>query len=178
MNIIESRRIHGFQDDLLSMLITSRDADTGEFMNDDELHDVVLITFFAGHETTASLLTWTSYLLSLNPDVEAKRRVELDNVLAGRVPTQEDVPKLSYTRMVLDEALRLYSPVPIMARDTAEDDEIDGYPVTKATMVVLLPYATHRHPEFWEKPSECDLSAATWSRIEVTAQAPDETNIA
>jgi cytochrome P450 len=154
MNIIESRRMHGLQDDLLSMLMTSRDADTGEFMSDDELHDEVLITFFAGHETTASLLTWTSYLLSLNPDVEAKLHAELDNVLAGRVPTQEDVPKLSYTRMVLDEALRLYSPVPIMARDAAEDDEIGGYPVAKGTMVVLLPYATHRHPEFWEKPSE------------------------
>ena len=118
MNIIKSRRTHGLQDDLLSMLMTSRDADTGEFMSDDELHDEVLITFFAGHETTASLLTWTSYLLSLNPDVEAKLHAELDNVLAGRVPTQDDVPELSYTRMVLDEALRLYSPVPIMARDT------------------------------------------------------------
>jgi cytochrome P450 len=152
MNIIESRRRDGLQDDLLSMLMSSRDAETGEFMTNEQLHDEVLITFFAGHETTASLLTWTSYLLSLYPEVEEKLHAELDSVLQGRVPTLDDVPQLTYTRMVLDEVLRLYSPVPLLARDAQEDDEIGGYHVPKGSIVIPFPYGTHRHPEFWEHP--------------------------
>ncbi|MEP7287267.1 MAG: cytochrome P450 [Chloroflexota bacterium] len=151
-SVIRQRREQGLQDDLLSMLMSSRDADTGEFMTDDQLHDEVLITFFAGHETTASLLTWTFYQLSKNPDVEAKLHEELDSVLNGQSPTLEDMPRLPYTKMVLNETLRLLGPVPIIARDSAVDDEVEGYSIRKGSMIVVVPYATHRHPEFWEKP--------------------------
>ena len=154
MNIIQKRRQEGLQDDLLSMLMSSKDEETGATMTDEHLHDEALITFFAGHETTASLLTWTWYLLSKNPRVEAKLHAELAQKLQGRTPTLDDLSNLPYTRMVLDDALRLYSPVPLLARDAAMDDELAGYRVPKGTMVVVMPYATHRHPDFWEKPLE------------------------
>ncbi|MCU0507287.1 MAG: cytochrome P450 [Anaerolineae bacterium] len=154
MGIIKKRREEGLQEDLLSMLMTAKDADTGEFMTDEQLHDEALIIFFAGHETTASLLTWTSYLMSNNFVVERKLHRELAEVLGGRGPRLEDIPNLPYTRMVLDEALRLYSPVPIVARDLQEDDELAGYQIPKGTLAVVALYNTHRHPEFWERPLE------------------------
>jgi cytochrome P450 len=121
-------------------------------MNEQQLRDEVLITFFAGHETTAQLLTWTWYLLARHPEVESKLHEQLERVLGGRTPTLDDVPNLAYTRMVLDETLRLYSPVAMMARDALRDDEIAGYAIPTASMVTLTPYIAHRHPEFWEKP--------------------------
>lgn len=153
-NLIRQKRESGLGDDLLSMLMTSKDADTGEFMTDEQLHDEALITLFAGHETTASLLTWTWYLLDKHPEVEAKLHAELDSVLGGRTPTPEDLPNLPYTRMVLDEVLRLYAPVTMIARDTVQDDEIDGYAIPKGSLIVVMFYATHRYPDYWEKPLE------------------------
>ena len=153
-DVIHRRRTEGLQDDLLSMLMSSRDEQTGENMTDEQLHDEALITFFAGHETTASLLTWTWFLLSKNPEVEAKLEAELSQVLQGRTPTLDDLPNLPYTKMILDETLRLHSPVPMLARDAVSDDEFGGYHINKGTMVVLMPYATHRHPDYWEKPLE------------------------
>jgi cytochrome P450 len=152
MDIIAQRRQQGLQDDLLSMLMSARNAETGEVMTDDELHDEILITIFAGHETTASLLMWAWYLLAGNVEVEQKLHAEVDRVLNGRQTTLDDLPNLPYTRMIMDETLRLYSPVPLMARDATADDVIDGHSVPKGALVVLLPYATHRHPEYWEKP--------------------------
>lgn len=154
MGVIQARRTNGLSDDLLSMLMSSRDEETGNMMTDEQLHDEALITFFAGHETTASLLTWTWFLLSKHPEVEAKLHAELARVLNGRTPTLDDLPNLTYTRMVLDEALRLYSPVPLLARDAVEEDELAGYHIPKGTMVVAMPYATHRHPQYWQKPLE------------------------
>jgi cytochrome P450 len=150
--IINQRRKEGLRDDLLSMLMSARDEDTGELMSDEQLHDEVLITIFAGHETTASLLTWTFYLLSRYPEVEARLHEELAQVLNGRTPTMDDLSNLPYTRMVLDETLRLYSPVPVLARDAAATDELAGYTISKGSMVTVVPYVTHRHPEFWEHP--------------------------
>jgi cytochrome P450 len=150
--VIEERRRTGHKEDLLSLLMTAKDEETGEVMSDEQLHDEILITFFAGHETTASLLTWTWYLLSLHPEVEDKLHAELDTVLAGRKVSLSDIPNLKYTKMVLDEALRLYSPAAITARAAEQDDEIDGYPIPKGALVTVFPYATHRHPDFWEHP--------------------------
>lgn len=150
--IIKQRREAGLGEDLLSMLMTSKDADTGDFMTDQQLHDEALITLFAGHETTASLLTWTFYMLANHPDVEAKLHEELARVLNGRTPTMDDLPNLPYLKMVLDETLRLYSPVPMVARDATKDDVIDGHRIPKGALVVVLFHGTHRHPEYWEKP--------------------------
>jgi len=152
--IIAHRRQKPPGDDLLSLLMEMRDAETGEGMNEKQLRDEVLITFFAGHETTAQLLTWVWYLFSEHPAVEERFHAELEEKLGGRTPQPDDVEGLGYLRMVMDETLRLYSPVAIMARDALEDDEVGGYQVPAGTIVTLSPYMTHRHPEFWERPLE------------------------
>ncbi len=153
-SIIAQRRREGLGDDLLSLLMSARDADTGEPMSNEQIENEILITIFAGHETTASLLTWGLYALSLNPEAEARLHNEVDSIMGGRPTTTDDMPKLTYTRMILDETLRLYSPVPIMARDAMVADEIGGYAVPKGTLIILMPYGTHRSPDYWEKPLE------------------------
>lgn len=150
--IIDSRSKDTQGDDLLYMLMTARDPDTGEGMSRKQLRDEVLVTFFAGHETTASLLSWTFYLLSLHPEVETRFHEEIDAQLHGRSPTLDDIEVLNYTRMILDETLRLYSPVALTARDTVADDEISGYQIEGKSMVIVFPYGTHRHPEYWDHP--------------------------
>jgi hypothetical protein len=82
--------------------------------------------------------------------VEEKLHAELATVLNGRTPTVADIPNLVYSRMIIDEVLRLYSPVAIMARDPLEDDVIDGYKVQAGSLVTVTPFLTHRHPEFWD----------------------------
>jgi cytochrome P450 len=139
-------------DDLLYLLMTARDEETGESIDEKQLRDEVLITFFAGHETTAQLFAWAAYMLDQNPDVEARLHAELEDVLGRRTPALEDVAKLTYTRQVIDETLRLYSPVAVTARDVIEDDEIGGYEIPAKSMVMIAPYLTQRHPEFWETP--------------------------
>ena len=150
--IIASRRQKPPGDDLLSLLMQMRDEETGEGMSEKQLRDEVLITFFAGHETTAQLLTWAWYLFSQHPEAEERFHAELAEKLGGRSPGAEDVEELPFTRMVMDETLRLYSPVAIMARDAVADDEVGGYQVPAGCIVTVSPYMTHRHPEFWERP--------------------------
>lgn len=150
--IIKERRQQPAGNDLLSILMTATDADTGEIMTDEQLRDEVLITFFAGHETTAQTLTWAWYLLSHYPEIEQKLHAELDEVLGDRPPTLDDISRLPYTRMIIDETLRLYPPVALTARDVVEDDEIEGYAIPAGSMVIITPYITHRHPHYWQTP--------------------------
>jgi cytochrome P450 len=142
--------------DLLTMLMETRDEDTGERMNDQQLRDEAMTIFLAGHETTANALTWTFYLLSLHPDVARRLQEELRRVLGGRAPAMSDLGRLDYTRRVLMESMRLYPPAWIITRSTAQPDEIGGYRVTPKHLVMLSSYITHRHPEFWENPEGFD----------------------
>jgi cytochrome P450 len=153
-DIIAQRRRQPPGDDLLSLLLQARDEETGKGLTERQLRDEVLITFFAGHETTAQLLTWAWVLLAQHPDAEARFHAELDAVLDGRTPEVGDVPHLTYTRMLIDETLRLYSPIASTARDAVADDEIGGYHVPAGAIVTISPYITHRHPEFWERPGD------------------------
>jgi cytochrome P450 len=162
--IIDERLQMPLADDLLSLLISARDEE-GNAMDRKQLRDEVLITFFAGHETTANLLTWTWVMLSKNPLVREQLHAELEMVLNGRIPTLEDLPNLVYTRMVIDEALRLYSPVAVMARDPLADDEIDGYQIPAGSLVTITPYITHRHPEFWHNPEAFDPERFTEAEV-------------
>ncbi|MEJ2208818.1 MAG: cytochrome P450 [Anaerolineae bacterium] len=152
--IIARRRSQPSGDDLLWQLMAVRDEETGAPMSDEQLRDEVLITFFAGHETTAQLLTWAWYLLACHPEVEARFHGELDGVLRGRRPGVDDLEPLCYTRMIMDEVLRLYSPVATMARDAVADAEVGGYHVPAGSIVTICPYVTHRHPEFWARPGD------------------------
>lgn len=138
--------------DLLTMLLSARDEETGQGMSEQQVRDEVITIFFAGHETTAQALTWTWFLLAQHPEAEAKLHAELAQVLGGRMPTLDDIPQLPYTRMVLDEAMRIYPPIWVFVRDAIADDEIGGYHIPAGSMIVFSQYITHRHPAYWEDP--------------------------
>jgi cytochrome P450 len=148
----------------LSMLLLARDEATGQGMSDQQLRDEVMTILLAGHETTAVALSWTWYLLSQHPSVEHNLHDELDGVLGGRTPTIEDLPSLPYTRMVVDEALRLYPPAWGVARQTRDADEIRGYEIPAKTPIATLTWVTHRHPEFWDSPEVFDPERFTAAR--------------
>ncbi len=135
--------------DLLSLLMLARDADSGEGMSDRDLRDEIMTMFAGGFETSAVVLTWAWHLLGQHPDVEKKLHAELDSVLGGRTPTLEDVARLTYTRMVLDETLRLYPGAWLFNRASIAADMVGGYPIAPGSLLFISPYVTHRHPEFW-----------------------------
>jgi cytochrome P450 len=155
--IIAERRASGRDTgDLLSMLLATRDEETGEAMSDRQLRDEVMTFLFAGHETTAVALSWTWYLLSRHPEIAGRLADELRRVLAGRVPALEDLPALPYTRQVIEEAMRLYPPAWGNGRQAVAEDTIDGFRIPAGTLVGFSPYVTHRHPALWENPEAFD----------------------
>lgn len=154
LRFIRERRAQEIVDtgDLLSMLLLSRD-ENGDLMNEQQVRDEAVTLFSAGHETTSNALSWTFYLLSENPDAEAKLHQELDRVLAGRAPTLADLKQLPYTEMVIKEALRLYPPAwALMTRRLVKDIQFGEYSLPKDVFVVVSPYTMHRHPDYWEAP--------------------------
>jgi cytochrome P450 len=154
--MIGERRRGGGPEDLLSMLLQARDETTGEGMSDKQLRDEVMTIFLAGHETTANALAWTWYLLSKYPAAYRELRRELDTVLGGRPPGLDDIPRLKYTTMVIEESMRLYPPVWIFTRAAREPDVIGGYPIPAGSYVFTSPYVSHRNPVFWENPEGFD----------------------
>jgi cytochrome P450 len=143
-------------DDLLTKMMTTRDEETGAVVADQLLIDNGVTLFVAGHETTARTLSFMWYALSQNPVVEQRLHAELDSVLGEAPPTINDLKKLPYTLQVVKEVLRLYPAVPLYPRDAIVDDEIDGVRIPAGTRMMLFPYATHRHPAFWEDPERFD----------------------
>jgi cytochrome P450 len=154
--IAERRRTGEDKGDLLSILLQARDEETGDLISDEQARDEIKTLLIAGHETTATTLGWTFYLLSKHPEIEDRLRAELDEVLGDRAPTAEDVPNLKYTTMVLYESLRLYPPLWIVSRMPIEEDVIGGYDVPLGTSMIICSYLTHRHPEFWDNPEGFD----------------------
>jgi cytochrome P450 len=155
--IIQQRRqINEDLGDLLSLLVAAKDEETGEGMSDQQLRDEVMSFLIAGHETSTDALSWVWYLLSQYPDVEHRLHSELDSVLAGRVPTTDDLPLLPYTRMVVDESIRLYPPVWQLMRRAREEDVIDGYRIPAGMTLFWSQYLLHRHPAFWSDPERFD----------------------
>jgi cytochrome P450 len=143
--------------DLLDRLVAARDSETGIGMTDDEIRDELVIIFLAGHETTALAMTYVWYLLSQHPDAEAKLHAELETALGGRAPVHADLANLPYTRMVIEESMRLYPPAPgLSARNAVEADEIAGVPVAKGATVVVFPWIVHRHRALWANPERFD----------------------
>jgi cytochrome P450 len=152
--IIRQRRQNGEDTgDLLSMLLQAQDED-GTGMSDRQLRDEVMTLFIAGHETTALALSWTWYLLSQCPEVEAKLVAELESVLGGRSPQVEDLPDLRYAEAIMKETLRLYPPAWAFGRQAAEDCEIAGYPVPKGRQLYFFPWVVHRDPRYFDNPEE------------------------
>ncbi len=152
--IRERRANQGQHNDVLSLLLEARDAETGAGMSDQQARDEVLTLLLAGHETTANALAWTLYLLAQHPDSVAPLREEYRRTLAGRAPELADLPQLPHTRMAVEEAMRLYPPAWAIGRNALGDDTIGGYRIAKGAYVILTQYATHRHPAFWERPDD------------------------
>ena len=156
--IIDERRRSG-QDrgDLLSMLLAAQDEEgDGSHMTDLQLRDEAITIFLAGHETTANALTWTWYLLSEHPEIEARLHHELDSVLAGRLPTADDFPRLRYTEMVIAESMRLYPPAWIMGRRALKDYSLASYIVPAGSSVIMSPYVMHHDARYFPDPFRFD----------------------
>ena len=141
---------------LLAALLESPVAAGREPFTDAELHDELKTILIAGHTTTASALAWTWYVLSDHPDAMGRLVEECRAVLGGRAPGMEALPRLGYTRRVIEEVLRLYPPTWLTARTPIEDDTLGGYTIPTGALVLLSPYLTHRHPAVWEAPERFD----------------------
>jgi len=156
-HVISQRRSHPSDSaDLLSMLLSARDEETGEAMTDEQLRVEVTTFLLAGQETTSLALTWTWYLLSQHPDARRRLEAEVDAVLQGRPPEYGDLANLPYTRMVIDEAMRLYPPAWGFSRQALADDELGGFHLPRGWLAFVIPYVLHRLPAFWQAPETFD----------------------
>ena len=157
--LIEQRQAAGGAPaaDLLGRMVAAMDEETGARMTPQEVRDELVTIFIAGHETTAAAMTFIWYTLSQHPAVEARLHAELATVLGGRAPGEADLPKLVYTRQVIDETLRLFPPAPAtMTRVALEADEICGVRIPKGGWVMVAPWVTHRHRRLWDDPERFD----------------------
>ena len=136
--------------DLLTMLMEARD-ENGDPMSDKQLRDEIITLLTAGHETTTLVLSWTCFLIATRPDVVERMTAEAA-FLNGRSPAYEDLMKLRYTRMVVEESMRLYPPVWTMGRTAVNEDEIGGYRIAAGSEILIFPYITQRHPKWWQDP--------------------------
>jgi cytochrome P450 len=156
--IEEHRKDNCDRGDLLSMLLASRDEETDHSgMTDEQLRDEVLTLFLAGYETVANALTWTWYLLSQNPQAEARFHAELDEVLGkGRLPTLDDLSRLRYTEMVFAESMRLYPPAWAMGRQSIADVELGPYRFPAGVYFFFSQYILHRSERYFPDPLRFD----------------------
>lgn len=130
--------------DFLTMLLTIRDPEDGALFGENQVFDNVMTFIFAGHETTANALAWTLYLLSQFPDADAR--------VAKEVAETPDIDGLAYTRMVLEESLRLYPPAPIISRNSIAADVVGGVAIRPGTSIMISPWVLHRHRALWDDP--------------------------
>jgi cytochrome P450 len=151
--LIDERRRDGEdRGDLISMLLIAQAEDTEGLMTDVQIRDEALTIFLTGYETSAQALTWTWYLLSQHPEVEAGLHAELDAVLGGRLPTAGDMPRLKFTEKVFREAMRLYPPAWRVMRRAISDYRAGGYTIRAGSIVLLSPYVMHRHERYYAEP--------------------------
>jgi cytochrome P450 len=143
-------------DDMLSRLLADYRAEPDAALKARRLRDELITILLAGHETTASTLSWTWYQMHEHPEVARRVHAEAVDVLGDRDPVYEDMHRLTYTTMVIQEAMRLYPPVWILPRRALAGDVIDGYPVPAGADVLICPYTLHRHPDFWADPERFD----------------------
>lgn len=156
-HIIDTRRkASREQNDLLSMLLAAHDEGAEQGMSDRQLRDEIVTLLLAGHETTANALAWAWCEIGRHPEVEGRMLREIDDVLAGNLPTIEHLERLSYTRMVIEETLRLYPALAAIPRRAIAHDSIAGYHIPANSIMLVSPWVTHRHPAFWEEPHSFD----------------------
>jgi cytochrome P450 len=136
--------------DLFDLMVAARDPETGEAFTDQQLGDQVATMILAGHETTATALFWSLYLLSLDP---ASQDALATEVAGATVDGAQDIERLKFTRAVVDETMRLYPPAFLIARAAAAPDAIAGLPVRKRDVVLIAPWLLHRHEKLWRDPN-------------------------
>jgi enediyne biosynthesis protein E7 len=154
--IVADRRASGERpEDLLTMLLDARD-EHGEGMSERQLRDEVITTLFGGYEATADALAWTWHALAAHPGVEARLRFEIDAEIAGDAPTFDELARLEYTRRVAQESMRLYPPFWWILRSALGDDVVGGRRIPAGATVLVMHYATHRHPAHWRHPDAFD----------------------
>jgi cytochrome P450 len=142
--------------DLLALLMTLRDDETGEAMSEAQLQDEILTLWVAGHTTTAAALAWTWVLVAQHPAIERRLCEEVRHTSEEGLPTAHPLQLLPYTRLVHAEVLRLYPPTWVTARTPLVADTLGGVPIPAGAVLLLCPYTMHRHPAFWETPESCD----------------------
>ncbi len=157
LGIVRRRREQATDEsDLLGLLLSARDAETGRAMDDQDIADNLLTFIVAGHETTALTLAWSCYLLALHPEAEARTVDEVRRVSGGAPLEAEHVAQLGYTRQVVQEAMRLYPPVPLVTRMATADVVLDGLAIPAGTPTYVPVYAVHRHTSLWAQPDAFD----------------------
>lgn len=132
-------------------LLDARDED-GRPLDREAIRNEAAVIFMAGHETTANTLAWAWFLLSQAPWAASRLRAEIDTVLGSRLPTLQDVPRLAYTRAIVEETLRLYPPIPILAREATAPARLGGLDVARGALLLVVPWLLHRNPDLWTKP--------------------------
>jgi cytochrome P450 len=140
------------QDCLLLAMAAAHEAAHGRPMSAEAFRNEAATLFLAGHETTAATLAWAWYLLDKAPWAAARLREEARAVLGGRAAGFADLPALPYTRAVVEETLRLYPPIPLLAREAREDTTVAGHAVPRGGLVMAVPWLLHRHRRLWERP--------------------------
>lgn len=141
------------QNDLLDMLLSAK-LESGQSFTAEQLVQELDGIVFAGHDTTAMTLTWIFYHLSQSPTIEAKVLAEIEQVLGGRLPTLDDIDKMPYTNMLIQEALRFYPPVYVTVRENLEADTWGDYALPPHTAILVNIYGVHRLAEYWPHPDE------------------------
>jgi cytochrome P450 len=163
--ILARRRAAGIEgDDLLARLATARDPDSGSPMSDKQLIDNLVTFLAAGHETTAKALTWTLYLLARAPEWQQRIRREVRDVAGEASIGAAHLDRLVVTRAVLEEAMRLYPPAPVMIRQTAKPTDLGGQTLPEGTMIYMPIYSLHRHTKLWDDPDCFDPERFTPER--------------
>lgn len=154
--MLDERLKHPEFDDIAGAVLEARDTDTGLPFTREELIDQLGVFFLAGHETTASSLTWAFFILSQRPDVVARIRAEVASVAGDGPVLLEHTKRLPYIRNFFREVLRLYPPITFLPRVAARDTEIAGRRVPRGTMLMIAPWSMHRHVKLWKDPERFD----------------------
>lgn len=141
--------------DLMWRIAHARTRD-GDALGPQEIRDEVLTLAIGSIETTLRPICWLFYLLAMHPWPERRLHDELDRVLAGRTVALDDLPKLDFMRRAVDEAMRLYAPVPIMMREAVADDVVCGHRIPRGSQVIVAPWVIHRHRRLWRDPGRFD----------------------
>lgn len=153
-------------DDLLSMLMLAEDEETGERMDNQQVHDEVMTFLMAGHETTANALTWTMYLLARHPRVDRKLHSATRNLDLRSADPFEILPEVPYVGQVIQEGMRRYPPAWLVERTPVSGDEVDGHRIPEGSIVILPSATVHHHPEFWDEPAAFRPERFTENRVE------------